>query len=85
MLHISSRETREWMNEQIDYRLHKQGLINIDSRPEDIRADMIYLRRWRQMMKQIRRSILSAIIKASIGALLGFISWALITFIGEVR
>ncbi len=85
MMHISSRENRQWMNEQIDLRLHKQGLLNADSKPEAIRADMNYLRRWRMTVQQINSGIIAAFIKTIIGGSLGFIGWAIVKLLGEIK
>jgi len=84
MMHISSRESREWMNEKIDFRLHKHGLINVDLNADELRADLAYLRQWRQMMQSLRRGMLAAFSKAVMGALFAFIGWAIIKFIGEI-
>ncbi len=85
MLHISSRESREWMHEQMDARLQKIGLLMTDFKPEMVRADMAYLRKTRLLMEHIKSGTISAIIKTIIGGALGFIGWAILIFLGEIK
>lgn len=85
MLHISSRETRDWIHNQIDFYLQKQGLLNGDNKPEATRADMAYLRQSRLMMQQIKRALITAFTKALMGGALGFLGWAIIEFIGDIK
>ena len=83
IVHISSRVDKSWINEQVLQILTQYGLAYNDTKPEEKRADMEFLRRMRTGVERSRTIIFASLMKALIASIITLIGWGLLHYFGQ--